>query len=62
MISHFVKDMGIALVEAGHMGLTLPALSLVQELYQGMMDTDEGALGTQALIKALDRINGTHLF
>lgn len=62
MISHFVKDMGIALEEARSMGLTLPALSLVQDLYQGMMDCDEGALGTQALIKALDRISGTHLF
>ncbi len=62
MISHFVKDMGIALSEADKMGLTLPALSLVQNLYQGMMEFDEGALGTQALIKALDRINGTHLF
>ncbi len=62
MISHFVKDMGIALEESETMGLQLPCLSMVDELYRGMIESEEGALGTQALIKALDRINGTHLF
>ncbi len=62
MISHFVKDMGIALYEAKQMGLDLPVLVLVEKLFQSMISSDRGALGTQALIKALDEINSTHLF
>ena len=33
-VEHFIKDMGIALEEATRMGLTLPGLALVHQLYQ----------------------------
>ncbi len=62
MIDHFVKDMGIALAEANRMGLSLPSLKLVEQLYISLQDLGQGNLGTQALILALDRINDTHLF
>lgn len=62
MIDHFVKDMGIALAEARLMGLALPSLALVQQLYISLQGSGQGSLGTQALVLALDRINDTHLF
>lgn len=62
MIDHFVKDMGIALAEAKKMNLSLPSLALVEQLYIALQSSNQGHLGTQALILALDRINDTHLF
>lgn len=59
MIDHFVKDMGIALEESRSMGLSLPGLALVQQLYIALQGTGDGTKGTQALIKALDRLNGS---
>jgi len=62
MIDHFVKDMGIALAEAKKMSLSLPSLSLVEQLYVSLQESGQGHLGTQALVLALDRINDTDLF
>jgi len=53
MIDHFVKDMGIALEEAGRMGLKLPGLELVQSLYAAAATGGHGREGTQALYLAL---------
>jgi 3-hydroxyisobutyrate dehydrogenase len=62
MIDHFIKDMGIALEESKNMGLALPGLALVQQLYIALQGAGEGSNGTQALVKALDRLNSTHLW
>ncbi|MHC1693462.1 MAG: NAD(P)-dependent oxidoreductase [Sphaerochaetaceae bacterium] len=62
LIDHFVKDMGIALEESQHMGVFLPGLALVRQLYIAMQGAGQGNLGTQALILALDRISGNSLF
>jgi len=62
MIDHFVKDMGIALEESRQMGLCLPTLALVQQLYIAMQGMDYGKLGTQALVLALDRVSGSGCF
>lgn len=59
MVDHFVKDMGIALEESKAMGLALPGLALVQQLYIALQGVGDGTNGTQALVKALDRLNGT---
>ncbi|OIO00607.1 MAG: oxidoreductase [Desulfovibrionaceae bacterium CG1_02_65_16] len=56
MIDHFVKDMGIALEEAGRMGLTLPGLALVRELYESAARKGHGRDGTQALYLALKEL------
>jgi len=53
MIDHFIKDMGIALEEAARMGLTLPGLALVRELYERCASQGHGRDGTQALYLAL---------
>lgn len=50
-LKHFVKDMGLALEEAGHSGLTLDVLARVLENYQGLESAGYGDLGTQALIR-----------
>ncbi|MDO4516639.1 MAG: NAD(P)-dependent oxidoreductase [Bacillota bacterium] len=49
-LKHFVKDMGLALEEAGYSGLTLDILARVLENYRGLEAAGYGDLGTQALI------------
>jgi 3-hydroxyisobutyrate dehydrogenase len=51
---HFVKDLGIALDEAGRMGLELPGLALARRLYERVQAQGHGAKGTQALFLALE--------
>jgi 3-hydroxyisobutyrate dehydrogenase len=58
-IRHFVKDMGIALEEAARMNLALPGLVLANQLYGAAMEMGYDRLGTQALYKVLERMNGT---
>jgi 3-hydroxyisobutyrate dehydrogenase len=53
VVEHFVKDMGIALAEARRMNLSLPGLSLAQQLYVALMAQGKGRKGTQSLILAL---------
>lgn len=57
MVDHFIKDMGIALEEARNMGLSLPGLALVQQLYIALQGAGNGTMGTQALVLALERLN-----
>jgi 3-hydroxyisobutyrate dehydrogenase len=52
-VDHFVKDLGIALAEAGRMKLALPGLALAQQLYVAVQAQGHGQLGTHALVKAL---------
>jgi 3-hydroxyisobutyrate dehydrogenase len=53
MAEHFVKDLGIALREAQHLGLKLPGLELALELYRQLLQMGHGRSGTQALIHVL---------
>lgn len=48
-IKHFVKDMNIALDCATKNNLELPILSLVQSMYQDMINQGDEDLGTQAI-------------
>jgi 3-hydroxyisobutyrate dehydrogenase len=57
-VEHFIKDMGIALDEARAMGLALPGLALVHQLYLAVKAQGFGRDGTQALMKALLSLNG----
>ena len=52
-VEHFIKDMGIALREASAMGLALPGLALVHQLYVAVKAQGHGKSGTQALMLAL---------
>lgn len=56
-VEHFIKDMGIALEEAKKMNLSLPGLSLVQQLYIVTKAQGHGRKGTQALLLALEKIS-----
>ena len=56
-VEHFIKDMGIALEEATRMGLTLPGLALVHQLYQTVHTLGHGRSGTHALILALEDLS-----
>lgn len=57
VVDHFVKDMGIALREAEAARLSLPALSLVRQLYIALQAQGGGACGTQGLMLALRQLN-----
>ena len=57
-VEHFIKDMEIALKEAAAVNLSLPGLALVYQLYMAVKAQGKGRLGTQALMLALQTLNG----
>lgn len=57
-VEHFIKDMGIALDESKRLGLTMPGLALVHQLYLAVAAHGRGRLGTQALQLALADLAG----
>jgi 3-hydroxyisobutyrate dehydrogenase len=60
-VEHFIKDLGIALDESARMGLAVPGLALARQLYESVRALDGGRggqLGTQALLRALERLSG----
>jgi len=57
IVEHFIKDMGIALREAQRMGLAMPGLALVHQLYVALQAQGHGRRGTQALVLALERVS-----
>jgi 3-hydroxyisobutyrate dehydrogenase len=59
-VEHFVKDMGLALEESKRMGLVLPGLILVHQLYQTVQQLGHGRSGTHALILALENLSNIH--
>jgi 3-hydroxyisobutyrate dehydrogenase len=59
LVEHFIKDMGIALEEAKRMGLTLPGLVLVHQLYEKVRSLGHGRSGTHALMIALEDLSHT---
>lgn len=50
-VHHFIKDMAIALSEAGRMGLDLPGLALARKLYDRLAAQGHGEDGTQGLFR-----------
>jgi len=52
-VEHFIKDMGIALEESKRMGLVMPGLALVHQLYLSLAAHGHSRSGTQALQLAL---------
>ena len=60
-VDHFIKDMGIALEESKRMGLQLPGLSLVQQLYLAVQAHGHGQLGTQALLLGLEHLSDVQI-
>lgn len=60
-VEHFIKDMGIALKEAAQMGLFLPGLALVHQLYLAIQAQGHGKDGTQALVLALETMSKSEI-
>jgi len=60
-VEHFIKDMGIALKESARMGLSLPGLALVHQLYLAVRAQGHGKSGTQALMLALEQMSRTEV-
>jgi len=60
-VEHFVKDMEIALEECKKMGLALPGLALVHQLYVSLKANGGSKNGTQALIKVLEQLNNAKI-
>ncbi len=58
-VEHFLKDMGIALAEAGRMKLSLPGLALAEQLYRAVEAQGNGRKGTHALMLALANLSAT---
>jgi 3-hydroxyisobutyrate dehydrogenase len=56
-VDHFLKDMGLALEEARRMGLALPGLALVHQLYLSVQAHGYGRCGTHALMLALEDLS-----
>ena len=56
-VEHFVKDMGLALEESRRMGLVLPGLALVHQLYLAVRAHGHGRSGTHALMVALEKLS-----
>lgn len=50
-VKHFIKDLGIALLEAEKMGIDLPATAGAKKLYDRLAEDGYENDGTQALIK-----------
>jgi len=59
-VEHFIKDMGIALREARQMGIVLPGLALVHQMYLSVAANGGQRLGTQALMRTLERMSNVH--
>ncbi|MFN8009360.1 MAG: NAD(P)-dependent oxidoreductase [Terriglobia bacterium] len=57
-VEHFIKDMGIITAEAERMKLALPGTALVKQLYHAVLACGGAGKGTQALILALEALNG----
>ncbi len=57
-VEHFIKDMGIALDESKRMGLAMPGLALVHQLYLSLAAHGHGRDGTHALELALASMSG----
>jgi len=52
-VTHFLKDLGIALAEARRLRLALPGLALAEQLYRALDAQGCAASGIQALVVAL---------
>jgi 3-hydroxyisobutyrate dehydrogenase len=58
-VEHFIKDMSIALSEAKAMGIALPGLALVHQLYLAVQAQGHGRKGTHALMLALESLSNS---
>jgi 3-hydroxyisobutyrate dehydrogenase len=56
-VEHFEKDLGIALDECTRMGIAMPGLALVRQLYIALKSQGHGRLGYHSLLLALEQLS-----
>jgi 3-hydroxyisobutyrate dehydrogenase len=56
-VEHFIKDMGIALAEAEAVGLSMPGLALINQLYVAVKAQGHARSGIQALYAGLKSLS-----
>jgi len=61
MIDLMQKDLKLVMESAATSKLPLPTTSLVHQMYYSLQSAGEGNSGTQALIKALERLTGVQV-
>jgi 3-hydroxyisobutyrate dehydrogenase len=57
-VTHFIKDLGLALDECQRMGLKLPGLELAHQLFVRLAEQGHGDKGIHGLVLALEAMNG----
>ena len=55
------KDNRLILEVADELGVPVPGVSLVYQLYRSLQSRGLGEEGNHALVKALEELSGTHL-
>ncbi len=61
MVDLIQKDLKLIMEAAAEMRLPLPVTNLVRQMYYSLQCSGEGRSGTQALVKALERIAGVEV-
>jgi 3-hydroxyisobutyrate dehydrogenase-like beta-hydroxyacid dehydrogenase len=61
MVDLMQKDLNLVMGAADTLRVTLPATSLVHQLFYSLQASGEGRSGTQALVKALERVAGVEV-
>jgi 3-hydroxyisobutyrate dehydrogenase len=61
MIDLVQKDLNLVMEAIAEMKLPLPVTSLIHQWYYSLQDSGEGQSGTQALVKALERVAGVEV-
>ena len=61
MVDLIQKDLKLIMEAAAEMRLPLPATGLIHQMYYSLQCSGEGRSGTQALVKALERIAGVEV-
>lgn len=61
MVDLMQKDLNLVMEAAEAAKIPLPVTSLIHQMYYSLQSAGEGKSGTQALIKALERISGVEV-
>jgi len=61
MIDLMQKDLNLVMRTADEMKVALPVTSLIHQMYYSLQCAGEGKSGTQALVKALERLSGVQV-
>jgi len=56
-VTHFIKDLGLALTECDRMGITLPGLALAHQLFVSLKEQGHGEKGIHGIVLALESMN-----